>query len=90
MAGGLRGALTRLLHRTSRCTLRCQAASLQAADGARTDPTAGLRRLKKAGDYALGHQDKAPWQCLVDRLMEVVRDARAWAVHAAASPARST
>lgn len=58
----------------------------QHAASARTDPC-GPHWLK--GDGTLEHQDETPWQSLVGRLVEVVREARAWAARAAASPARS-
>ncbi|GAA2123270.1 transposase [Kitasatospora saccharophila] len=60
----------------------------QHAAGARTGPPPALTDSK--GDEALEHQDETPWQSLVGRLVEVVQEARAWVVHAAASPARST
>lgn len=59
----------------------------QHAAGARTDRR---RPLPAQGDETLEHQDESPWQSLVGRLAEVVREARAWAARAAASPARST
>ncbi|BBC29100.1 Transposase [Streptomyces graminofaciens] len=60
----------------------------QHAAGARTDPPPALAASK--GDETLEHQDETPWQSLVGRLVEVVREAKAWVVRAAASPARST
>jgi len=60
----------------------------QHAAGARTDPPPALASSK--GDETLEHQDECPWQRLADQLVEVVRQARAWAARAAASPARST
>lgn len=60
----------------------------QHAAGARTGPPPALAGSK--GDELVEHQDETPWQSLVSRLMEVVREARAWAARAAASPARST
>jgi transposase len=60
----------------------------QHAAGARTDPPPALAASK--GDETLEHQDETPWQSLVGRLVEVVREAKAWGVRAAASPARST
>lgn len=59
----------------------------QHAAGARTTPPLALTDSK--GGEALEHQDETPRQSLVGRLMEVVREARTWAVHAAASPAES-
>jgi transposase len=59
----------------------------QHAAGARTDPPPALAS-KGAGPGE--HQDETPWQSLVARLVEVVRETRAWAARAAASPARST
>jgi hypothetical protein len=35
------------------------------------------------------HQTETPWQSLVARLVEVVREARAWAARGAGSPASS-
>ncbi|RKE05030.1 transposase [Streptomyces sp. TLI_171] len=60
----------------------------QHAAGARTELPPALTAQK--GDEALEHQDETPWQSLVDRLVEVVLEARAWGVRAAASPPRST
>lgn len=60
----------------------------QHAAGARTDPPLALAAPK--GGEPLEHQDETPWQSLVDRLVEVVQEARAWGVRAVASPARST
>ena len=60
----------------------------QHAAGARTEPPPALTAQK--GDEALEHQAEPPWQSLVDRLVEVVLEARAWGVRAAASPPRST
>lgn len=59
----------------------------QHAAGARTAPPSAPAASKGAG--ALEHQDELPWQSLVGCLVEVVREARAWAARAAASPARS-
>ncbi len=41
------------------------------------------------GDAAAEHQDEAPWQNLVARLVEVVHEVRAWAARGAGSPPRS-
>jgi hypothetical protein len=60
----------------------------QHAAGARTEPPPALDDSK--GDAMVEHQDETPWQGLVGRLVDVVREARAWAARAAASPARST
>lgn len=59
----------------------------QHAAGARTDPPPALAVSK--GAEASEHQSETPWQSLVGRLVEVVREARAWAARGAASPARS-
>ncbi|GAA2126425.1 hypothetical protein GCM10009759_78800 [Kitasatospora saccharophila] len=59
----------------------------QHAAGARIDPPPALGGSK--GAEMVEHQDESPWQSLVGRLVEVVREARDWAVRAAASPARS-
>jgi hypothetical protein len=59
----------------------------QHAAGARTDaPPAPSPK----GDEVPEHQAEAPWQSLVTRLVEVVREVRAWAARAAGSPASST
>ncbi|GGR61111.1 hypothetical protein FHS37_006850 [Streptomyces griseostramineus] len=60
----------------------------QHAAGARTDPPPTLAAPK--GDEMVEHQDETPWQSLVGRLVEMAQEARAWAVHAAASPAGFT
>lgn len=60
----------------------------QHAAGARIEPPPALADSR--GDESLEHQDETPWQSLVGRLVEVVREARARAVHPVASPARST
>ncbi|MFJ5798661.1 transposase [Streptomyces decoyicus] len=59
----------------------------QHAAGARTDPPPAPAS-KGAGQVE--HQDETPWQSLVARLVEVVREVRAWAARAAGSPASST
>ena len=55
--------------------------------GARTDPppAPGSKGAQRAE-----HQDETPWQSLQARLVEVVREVRAWAARAAGSPASST
>ncbi len=55
--------------------------------GARTDPppAPGSKGAQRAE-----HQDETPWQSLHARLVEVVREVRAWAARAAGSPASST
>lgn len=58
----------------------------QHAAGARTD--APPAPSKGAGQAE--HQDETPWQSLHGRLVEVVREVRAWAARGAASPANST
>ncbi|WP_405676839.1 MULTISPECIES: IS5 family transposase [unclassified Streptomyces] len=60
----------------------------QHAAGARTDPPPASAASK--GDEAPERQNETPWQSLVGRLAEVVREVRAWAARVAASPARST
>ncbi len=60
----------------------------QHAAGARTAPPPAAAASK--GDEAAEHQAETVWQSLVDRLVEVVQEARAWAARGAASPARST
>lgn len=60
----------------------------QHAAGARNEPPPALADSK--GDESLEHQDETPWQSLVARLVEVVREAKARTVHAVATPARST
>lgn len=59
----------------------------QHAAGARTGPPSAL--ASKGADE-VEHQDETPWQSLVARLVEVVREARAWAARAAGLPANST
>jgi len=59
----------------------------QHAAGARTDPPPAPR-AKGAG--GMEHQAETPWQELVARLVEVVRQVRAWAARAVGSPASST
>ena len=59
----------------------------QHAAGARTEPPPVP--TSKGGDAA-EHQDETPWQSLVARLVEVVREVRDSAVRAAGSPASST
>lgn len=59
----------------------------QHAAGARTDPPPALTASK--GVEAVEHQGETAWQSLVGRLVEVVREVRAWAVRGAASQARS-
>ena len=56
----------------------------QHAAGARTEPPPASK-----GDTAAEHQDEAPWQSLVARLVEVVQEVRAWAARGAGSPPRS-
>ncbi len=58
------------------------------AAGARTEPPPALTGSE--GDESLEHQDETPWQSLVGRLVEAVREAKAWAALAVASPAKST
>ncbi len=58
----------------------------QHAAGVRTDPPPALAASK--GGEGLEHQDETPWQSLVGRLAEVAREAKAWVVRAAVSPAR--
>jgi len=55
--------------------------------GARTDPppAPGSKGAQRAE-----HQDETPWQSLHARLVEVVREVRAWAARAAGSAASST
>lgn len=60
----------------------------QHAAGARTEPPPALAASK--GGESLEHQDETPWQRLVGRLAEVVREARVRGVLAAVSQARST
>ncbi|CAL9638204.1 hypothetical protein SUDANB120_06266 (plasmid) [Streptomyces sp. enrichment culture] len=59
----------------------------QHAAGARTNapPAPGSK-----GDTSQEHQDETPWQSLVVRLVEVVREVRAWAARAAGSRPSST
>ncbi len=59
----------------------------QHAAGARTEPPPAPG--SKGGEPP-EHQDETPWQSLHARLVEVVRDVRAWAARAAGSPASST
>jgi len=59
----------------------------QQAAGARADPPSALAS-KGAGRG--NHQDETPWQSLAARLVEVVREARAWAARGAGSPPKST
>jgi hypothetical protein len=58
------------------------------AAGARSDPPPVPADSK--GDRPLEQQNVTPWQSPVGRLVELMREKRAWAVHAAASPAGST
>lgn len=58
----------------------------QAAD-ARTDPPPAPGSKGASG---MEHQVETPWQSLVARRVEVVREARAWAARGAGSPASST
>lgn len=60
----------------------------QHAAGARKQPPPELPTSK--GDEGAEHQPEPLWQSLVDRLVEVVQEARDWAARGAASPARST
>jgi transposase len=55
----------------------------QHAAGARTDPPTAP---SSKGDVPAEHQGETPWQSLVARLVEVVREVRAWAARAAGSP----
>ncbi|MBT2470772.1 IS5 family transposase [Streptomyces sp. ISL-66] len=55
----------------------------QHAAGARTDPPSALA---SKGDEVPEHQDETAWQSLHARLVEVVREVRAWAARAAGSP----
>jgi hypothetical protein len=59
----------------------------QHAAGARTDPPPAPAGSKGAGSPE--HQHETPRQSLIGRLVEVVREAKAWAARVAASPARS-
>ncbi|TCR26343.1 transposase [Streptomyces sp. BK205] len=59
----------------------------QHAAGARTDPPPAPRSKGAGG---MEHQAETPWQELVARLVEVVRQVRAWAARAVGSPASST
>lgn len=59
----------------------------QHAAGARTEPPAVP--ASKGGEE-VEHQGETPWQSLLARLVEVVREVRAWAVRGAGSPANST
>ncbi len=59
----------------------------QHAAGARTVPPPAPA---SKGAEAAEHQGEAPWQSLLARLVEVVREARAWAARGAGSPAKFT
>ncbi|MFE7355109.1 IS5 family transposase [Streptomyces sp. NPDC057543] len=59
----------------------------QHAVGSRTDPPPAPAS-KRAEEVE--HQDETAWQSLHARLVEVVREARAWAARAAGSPPSST
>ena len=59
----------------------------QHAAGARTDPPPAP--ASKGGESE-EHQRETPWQSLVARLVEVVLEVRAWAVHAVGSRPSST
>ena len=59
----------------------------QHAAGARTAPPPAA---KSKGAKDVKHQAESPWQSLLARLVEVVREVRAWAARAEASPARFT
>ncbi|CAL9379648.1 hypothetical protein SUDANB6_01033 [Streptomyces sp. enrichment culture] len=59
----------------------------QHAAGARTDPPSAL--ASKGADE-VEQRDATPWRSLAARLVEVVREVRAWAARAAGSPANST
>ncbi len=59
----------------------------QHAAGARKDPPPAPASKGAAG---VEHQDETPWQTLHARLVEVVREVRAWAARAAGSPPKST
>lgn len=59
----------------------------QHAAGARTDPPPAP---VAKGAEEVEHQGETPWQSLVARLVEVVREVMAWAARAAGSRASST
>lgn len=59
----------------------------QHAAGARTDPPPAPGSKGASGRE---HQDETSWQSLLARLVDVVREARAWAARGAGSPASST
>jgi transposase len=59
----------------------------QHAAGARTEPP---RAPASKGDEAAEHQGETSWQSLLARLVEVVREVRAWAARGVGSPASST
>lgn len=59
----------------------------QQAAGARTDPPP---TPVSKGDAPVEHQGETPLQSLLARLVEVVREVRAWAARAAGSPPSST
>lgn len=59
----------------------------QHADGAHTDPPPAL---VSKGAEPTEHQGETAWQSLHARLVEVVREVRAWAAPAAGSPPSST
>ncbi|MGY3684677.1 transposase [Streptomyces sp. TE33382] len=59
----------------------------QHAAGARTGPPPAPA---SKGAAKAEHQDETPWQSFHGRLVEVVREARAWAARGAVSPAKST
>ncbi|CAM5683012.1 transposase [Streptomyces gancidicus BKS 13-15] len=59
----------------------------QHAAGCRTGPpSAPASKRAEAAE----HQGETPWQSLLARLVEVVREVRAWAARGAGSPANST
>ncbi len=59
----------------------------QHAAGARTGPPPAPA---SKGAEAAERQGETPWQSLLARLVEVVREVRAWAARGAGSPANST
>ena len=60
----------------------------QHAAGARSDPLSAPATSK--GVEPPEHQGETAWQSLHTRLVEVVREVRAWAARGAGSPANST
>ncbi|CAK7285742.1 hypothetical protein SGPA1_40002 [Streptomyces misionensis JCM 4497] len=59
----------------------------QHAAGARTEPPPAPA---SKGAKPAEHQGETPWQSLVDRLVEVVQEVRAWAARGAGPPPSST